>query len=217
MERVLKTLSRRSLIKLLLALPFAQWLQDLLSQITGSDAYAASSDFKPLKVARVSQLDKPWSTAPFEYFVKVKGKDIKGDTIREEHLPGLVVRLPDDLAQKQGGGTKGKFDIVALYCTHNRCKTAFISDANEIRGMVGKNVANPVYFCPCHRSLFDAAKGAAPMEGSQAKEPLWKFNFELKGDDIVVTGVDPKVASWEPGNPGGLSSEYPVRPGERGL
>jgi hypothetical protein len=55
------------------------------------------------------------------------------------------------------------------------------------------------------------------MEGSQAKEPLWKFNFELKGDDIVVTGVDPKVASWEPGNPGGLSSEYPVRPGERGL
>jgi hypothetical protein len=55
------------------------------------------------------------------------------------------------------------------------------------------------------------------MKGSEAKLPLWKFDFEVKGDDIIVTGVDPKASTWDPGRAGGLSSEYPVRPGERGL
>lgn len=217
MATVLKALSRRSWLKLVFALPFAQYLESLFSRLFGMDSYAAVSEAKLLKVAKVSQLEKPWSTARFEYFVRVKGTNIKGNTIREEHLPGLVVRLPDDLAQKRGGGTKGKFEVVTLYCTHQRCKTAFISDANEVQGMTGKKVENPVFYCPCHRSMFDASKGAVPMEGSQAKDPLWKFDFDVKGDDIVVTGVDPKVSSWPAGNPGGLSSEYPVREGERGL
>ncbi|MGH7829839.1 MAG: hypothetical protein ACREP8_06635, partial [Candidatus Binatia bacterium] len=102
-------------------------------------------------------------------------------------------------------------------CTHQRCKTAFIANAAEIQGMTGQKIAAPVFYCPCHRSLFDATKGGAPMEGSEAKLPLWKFEFEVKGDDIIVTGVDPKTAAWNPGRAGGLTSEYPVRLGERGL
>jgi Rieske Fe-S protein len=125
--------------------------------------------------------------------------------------------LPDDLAQQRGGGAKGKFEVVNLYCTHQRCKTAFISNADEIQGMTGQKVVHPVFYCPCHRSLFDVTKGAEPMKGSEAKLPLWKFDFEVKGDDIIVTGVDPKASTWDPGRAGGLSSEYPVRPGERGL
>jgi len=216
MAKIFGALSRRSLLKLFLAVPFVKSLEVLAVRLLGLDAYAAESAPK-LKVARVSQLDKPWSTAPFEYFVKVKGKDTKGDTVREEHLPGLVVRLPDDLAQQRGGGAKGRFEVVNLYCTHQRCKTAFISNAAEIQGMTGQKVVHPVFYCPCHRSLFDATKEAEPMKGSEAKLALWKFDFEVKGDDIIVTGVDPKASTWDPGRAGGLSSEYPVRPGERGL
>ncbi len=83
--------------------------------------------------------------------------------------------------------------------------------------MTGQKLGHPVFYCPCHRSLFDATKGAEPMKGSEAKLALWKFDFEVKGDEIIVTGVDPKTSSWPAGNPGGLASEYPVRPGEQGL
>jgi Rieske Fe-S protein len=216
MARVFDALNRRTLLKLFLALPLIDLLESFLSRLLSSEAHAAAAGTR-LAVAKLSQLDKAWSTAPFEYFVKVKGKDLKGDTVREEYLPGLVVRLPDDLARQRGGEPKGKFEVVNLYCTHQRCKTAFIGDVAEVHGMTGQKVEHPVFYCPCHRSLFDASKGAEPMAGSQAKLPLWKFNFEIKGDDLIVTGVDPKVSSWEAGNPGGLSSEYPVRPGERGL
>jgi Rieske Fe-S protein len=216
MAGVLKVLSRRTLLKLFLVLPFVRFLEGLLSRLVKSDAQAAVAGTR-FKVASVSQLDKPWSTASFEYFVKVKGKDTKGDTVREEYLPGLVVRLPDDLARQRGAGAKEKFEVVNLYCTHQRCKIAFITDAADIEGMTGKKVTHPVFYCPCHRSLFDATKGAEPIKGSEAKLALWKFDFEIKGDDIIVTGVDPNVSSWAPGNPGGLGSEHPVRPGERGL
>ncbi|MGH7829888.1 MAG: ubiquinol-cytochrome c reductase iron-sulfur subunit [Candidatus Binatia bacterium] len=216
MARIFAALSRRSLLRLALAVPFVESLGLLLERFLGLNAYAAEAAPR-LKVAKVSRLDRPWSTAPFEYSIKVEGKDIKGDRIGEEHLPGLVVRLPDDLAQQRAGGTKGKFEVVNLYCTHQRCKTAFIRDAAEIQGMTGQKIVQPVFYCPCHRSLFDATKEGAPMEGSEAKLPLWKFEFEVKGDDIIVTGIDPKTAAWNPGRAGGLTSEYPVRPGERGL
>jgi Rieske Fe-S protein len=216
MSQVFMYLSRRSLMKVLLALPLAEFLHPLISRLTAMSAHAADSPAN-LKVAKVSRLAKPWSTASFEYFTKIPGKDVKGETIREEYLPGLVVRLPDDVAQQRGGGVKGRFEVVNLYCTHQRCKTAFIKDSTEIQNMIGHKVDHPVFYCPCHRSLFDATKGAKPMKGSEAKEALWKFNYEVKGDDIIITGVDPKTSSWPAGNPGGLASEYPVRPGEPGL
>ena len=216
MSRGLRDLNRRSMLKLLMALPFVKFFERLILHLSGTDARAAVPPAN-FKVAKVSQLEKPWSTASFEYFIKIKGKDVKGDTIREEYLPGLVLRLPDDVAQQRGGGVKDRFAVVNLYCTHQRCKTAFIKDPSEIAGMTGQKIVHPVFYCPCHRSLFDATKEAEPIKGSEAKEALWKFNFEVKGDDIVVTGVDPKTSSWPAGNPGGLASEYPVRPGEPGL
>jgi Rieske Fe-S protein len=216
MSRVFEDLSRRGLLKGFLALPLVKFFESLILRQNGTGVHAAVPP-PNLKVAKVSQLERPWSTVSFEYFIKVQGKDIKGDTIREEYLPGIVVRLPDDVAQQRGGGVKSRFEVVNLYCTHQRCKTAFIRDPNEIQSMIGQKVAHPVFYCPCHRSLFDPTKSAEPIKGSEAKEALWKFNFEVKGDDIVVTGVDPKTSSWPAGNPGGLVSEYPVRPGEPGL
>jgi Rieske Fe-S protein len=216
MAGILAALNRRSLLKVFLALPFVRLPELLTGKRFGPQAYAGEAAPR-LKVAKVSQLDRPWSTARFEYSIKVKSKDIRGDTLNEEHLPGLVVRLPDDVARQRGTDAKAKFEVVNLYCTHQRCKTAFISDTAEIQGMTGQKIDRPVFYCPCHRSLFDAANGAEPMKGSEAKLALWKFDFEIKGDDVIVTGVDPKAATWNPGRAGGLTSEYPVRPGERGL
>lgn len=210
------TLSRRGLLRLFLALPVVRLVESFLGPVLGTGR-KVSMAATAVKVAKLSQLDKPWSTAAFEYFVKVKHKNLKGETVNEEYLPGLVIRLPDELAQKKGKGAKGKFDVVNLHCTHQRCKTVFITDLGEIHALTALKVEHPVFYCPCHRSLFDPTKEGEPMKGSPAKLPLWKFDFEIKGDDILVTGVDPKAATWDPGNPTGLTSEFPVRAGERGL
>lgn len=209
-------MDRRKLLKVALALPLVNFFGGFLNRVLGSGPRPALAAGE-LKVAKVSELNRPWSTAAFEYFIKVKSRNVKGEAVNEEHLPGLVVRLPDDVAQSRGGGAGAKFQVVNLYCTHQRCKVAFVTDPGEIQAMTGNRPAGPVFFCPCHQSLFDPAKDAQPTQGSPAKAALWKFDFKIRGDDILVTGLDPKAALWEPGNPGGLSSEYPVREGERGL
>lgn len=215
MATIFRTLTRRNLLKLSLALPLVRLFENLLAPLFGMGRNVALAD-TPLKVAKLSQLEKPWSTVRFEYFVKVKAKSTVGETVNEEHLPGLAVRVPDDIAQKKGGGAKAKFQVVSLYCTHQRCKTTFVTDPAEIETMIGTKPKGPVFYCGCHQSLFDVTEDAKPILGP-AKEPLWKFEFDIRGDDLIVTGIDPKAAVWNPGRAGGLSSEYPVRSGERGL
>jgi len=213
METIFRALSRRSLLKLLLALPFAKIAESYLAPFLRR----AMAGEAPLKVAKVSELKQPWSSARFTYRLRVKTKDAyKQDVVTEESVPGLVIRLPDGLAEKMGGGPKGRFYVVNLHCSHERCVTAYITDKSEVRAVADLDVKNPVAFCPCHRSVFDLAQGGKPVKGP-AKEPLWKFSFDVKGDDIVITGLDAKASMWQPGRPGGLTVEYPVRPGEPGL
>lgn len=216
MARVFRALSRRSTLKLLLALPLVRLLDACLARFIGlgSDTAMAAT---PLRVAKVSELKQPWSSVAFTYVTKVKTTDVyKKETVTDEAVPGLVIRLPDDLAEKRGGGIKGKFSVVDLHCTHQRCVATYLKDKSEIRAVVDIDAKNPVAFCPCHRSVYDLAEEGKVMKGP-AKGPLWKFEFDVKGDNILVTGIDPKASQWEPGPQGQLFSEYPVRPGEPGL
>ncbi|MBI2358600.1 MAG: Rieske 2Fe-2S domain-containing protein [Deltaproteobacteria bacterium] len=208
--------SRRRVVKLLLALPFVRFLDAYLARFIGlgSDTAIAAA---PLRVAKVSELTQPWSSVSFPYRLKVRSKDVyKKETVTEETIPGLVIRLPDDVAEKRGGGVKGKFYVVDLHCTHQRCVTTYLQDKNEIRAVADIDAKNPMAYCPCHRSVFDLGQGGKVVKGP-AKQPLWKFEFDIKKDEIVVTGVDPKASQWDPGRPGELFGEYPVREGEPGL
>jgi Rieske Fe-S protein len=210
MERVIR---RRALLKLFLALPLLNFLEKLL----GKHSQAAETMRAQMKVGKVSDFKAPWSTRPFEYRLKVKTKDVyKKDVVTEETVPGLVVRLPDEVAQKRGGGMKARFEVIDLHCSHERCVTALITDPKETHAVANIEPKGAVAYCPCHRSVFDLTQEAKPIKGP-AKAPLWRFDFDVKGDDIVVTGIDPKASQWASGNLGGLMSEYPTREGEPGL
>lgn len=216
MDRVCRALSRRRLLRLAVAVPFLRVLEQALARLLGwgSEAAVAAA---PLPVAKVSEMKQAWSSARFTYRLKVHTKDVyNNEVVGEESIPGLVIRLPEELAAKRGGGTQGKFYVIDLHCSHERCVTTYLTDKREIRHLVEMEAKNPVVYCPCHRSVFDVAMEGKPLRGP-AKEPLWQFQFEIKGDDLVVTGVDPRASQWQPGRPGGLMGEYPARPGEPGL
>ena len=213
MAKILKSLGRRKLLKGLVILPLTKFLERFLALAPAQSAAAVA----PLRVAKVSDLQQPWSGARFTYVTKIKSKDVYGkEAVHQERIPGLVIRLPNEIAQKRGGGTKASFYVVNLHCSHERCETAYLTDKDEIRAVSALEARNPVAYCPCHRSVFDLAADGKAIKGP-AKEPLWTFNFEVKGDDIIVTGMDSKASVWAPGRAGGLTSEYPVRPGEPGL
>ncbi|MGH7832673.1 MAG: Rieske (2Fe-2S) protein [Candidatus Binatia bacterium] len=213
MERIFRLVSRRGVLKLFLALPLLNFLEKLLDK----HPQAAETTRAQMKVGKVSDLKTPWSTRPFEYRLKVKTQDVyKKDVVIEETVPGLVVRLPDDVAQKRGGGVKARFEVIDLHCSHQRCVTALIADPKEAHAVADIEPKGAVVYCPCHRSVFDLTQEAKPIKGP-AKAALWKFDFDVKGDDIVVTGIDPRASQWAAGNLGGLMSEYPTRDGEPGL
>lgn len=216
MARILRVLSRRSLLKLFLALPFVKFLENYLAPLIGLGPNAVTAATPALKVAKVSELKQPWRSVLFTYRVKRQIPDVyKKQTAVEESIPGLVIRLPDEIAEKNSG-LKGKFRVIDLHCTHERCVATYVTDNSEIRALADVAPKNPVVYCPCHRSVFDVAEGGKAIKGP-AKTPLWKFDFDIKGDDIVVTGLDQKASAWNPGRAGTLGAEYPVRPGEPGL
>lgn len=216
MARLFDAMSRRGMLKLLLALPLARTLENFFFQVLGSARDTATAA-TALRVARVSELKRPWDWARFTYQIKVRARDVYNqEAVIDQAVPGIVIRLPDDLAEGRGGGPKAKFAVIDLHCTHERCETAYLTDKEEIRAVANMEAKNPVAYCPCHRSVFDLTQEGKAVKGP-AKQPLWKFEFDVKGDDIVVTGLDPKASAWEPGRMGGLTSEYPVRPGEPGL
>ena len=213
METIFRLVSRRGALKLFLALPLLNFLEKLVDK----NPQAAEATRAQIKVAKVSDLKTPWSTRPFEYRLKIKTQDVyKKEVVTEETVPGLVIRLPDDVAQKRGGGAKARFEVIDLHCSHERCVTAFITDPKEAQAVANVEPKGAVAYCPCHRSVFDFTQEAKPIKGP-AKAPLWKFDFDVKGNDIVVTGIDPKASQWASGNLGGLMAEYPTREGEPGL
>jgi Rieske Fe-S protein len=218
MARLLGALNRRSLLKLALTLPLARLFDGYLSRFFGFNrGTATAATVLNLKVARVSELKQPWDSARFSYRIKDRAIDVYDkEAVIDQLIPGVVIRLPDELAEKRGGGIKAKFAVLDLHCTHERCISAYITDKSEIRAMADLTPKNPVVYCPCHRSVFDITDGGKAIKGP-AKAPLWKFDFDVKGDDIIVTGLEPKASKWEPGRPGALGAEYPVRAGEPGL
>lgn len=203
--------TRRWFLKFLATVPLIGSVVPMFSRAAGT---AGSK-----KVARLSQLAKPWSTVSFRYKAMISQKLASGkEVMGEENIPGIVIRLPDDIAAKRGGGEKAKYLVVDLHCTHYRCETQYLTDQKEFYQLSAKKMNAPAaILCPCHMSVFDVADEVKPRKGSRAKKALAQFNFDVKGGEIVVTGLPKGASAFKPGRRGSLGSEYPVRPGEPGF
>lgn len=202
--------TRRGVLKFLAAIPLIGALVPMFSNPAG----AAGGK----KVAKLSQLAKPWSTVSFRYKARVSqtvasGKEVVGD----ENIPGIVIRLPDDIAAKRGGGEKAKYAVIDLHCSHRRCETNFISDTKELYAITGRKFDRPVILCPCHFSIFEIDNGLKPAKGARANKPLAEFLYKIEGGEILVTGLPKGASEFGSGRLGSPSGEYAAPKGSRGL
>lgn len=190
---------RRFFLHILLSIPIAAFFRDTIFAVLNvlgmsppgrGIAYGA-----PRPVAKLSQLSKSWSAVHFAYPMVMK--DLEGE--REAKVPGIVIRLPDDQAKaavQQGvSGIKGSLYVPVLLCPHEKCVIFYRTDRREVERELGVEARAPMISCPCHQSVFDLSQGGRPVKGPVRRRP-WAFEFDIVGDEVVITGVEKGSLTW---------------------
>jgi Rieske Fe-S protein len=122
----------------------------------------AQSNFKPVKIATLEQLDKEFATVSFNF----------------DGQSALLVRLPkpdklnDRILEIKKGAETMYFTAYNLVCTHAGCTVNNLNPDHQLD-------------CPCHGSRF-AADGS--VNGGPARQPL--RGVQLKLEDGVLLAVD---------------------------
>ena len=147
---------------------------------------------KPMIVAKLSELEKPWSAKEFIYDLKTVEYTPRGLQISK--IPGIVVRLPDDIAASQNNGEK--YVCFQRICTHLGCVFRFETNPDDVAKGFNYRPDSAVFACPCHLSVYALTKrdpvwnSVGKVVSGPAPRPPRKLAFEIKNDEVVVTGVE---------------------------
>ena len=161
----------------------------------------------------LSEVAKPWD---FKYFVFTqKYPQYTPQGFRAASVPGLVVRLPLQLTLYDPATGRGPLawakeinkvpkvttsDLIVFsrICPHLGCIYNFVANWKEITAGYGGFVPPPsrqhaLMGCPCHLSIYDPADAKVPgrVLSGPAPRPPRTFLFEIQGENIVVTDVEP--------------------------
>jgi len=151
-------------------------------------------------VGKVTALAKPWDSFYFTYVQKYIQYDPAG--YKAENIPGVAIRLPRKVkfVNAQGyDGYRGETDIVLFsrICPHLGCIFNFVPEWSSVTTGYGGFVPpkweqHPLMACPCHFSIYDPAypKDPGNVISGPAPRGARYFRFEIRGEDIVVTGVE---------------------------
>jgi len=166
-----------------------------------------------ISVAKLSEVAKPWD---FKYFVfSQKYPQYTPEGFKAASVPGVVIRLPSKLKLYDTASGRGPLswvreigkppkvtetDVVVFssICPHLGCIFNYVANYREVTSGYGGFVPPPnrrhaLMACPCHLSIYDPADPQLPgrVLSGPAPRPPRTFLFEIQGDDIVVTDVEP--------------------------
>lgn len=161
----------------------------------GEDAIAAT----------LAEVAKPWD---FKYFVFTqKYPEYTPEGLRSANVPAVVVRLPQKIRLPWGWakslGKTPQFaenDIIVFsrICPHLGCIYNFVANWQEVTAGYGGYVPpesrkHALLACPCHLSIYDPGDPEQPGKvlSGPAPRPPRTFLYEIRGEQIVVTDVEP--------------------------
>jgi Rieske Fe-S protein len=164
-------------------------------------------------IATVRDVANPWDSKYFVFTQKYPQYTPEG--FKAANVPGVVVRLPYpitlyDPATGQGPlswakeigktpkVTQSDLIIFSRICPHLGCIYNYVSNYKEVTAGYGGYVPPPerqhaLMACPCHLSIYDPADRNLPgrvVSGPAPRAPR-TFLFEIRGEQIVVTDVEP--------------------------
>jgi Rieske Fe-S protein len=163
--------------------------------------------------ATLREVVRPWD---FKYFVFTqKYPQYTPEGFKAASVPGVVIRLPRKIRlydpatgrgplawARQIGKTPSVTDsdlvVFSRICPHLGCIFNYVPDYREITAGYGGYVPPPdrrhaLMGCPCHLSIYDPADPQVPgrVLSGPAPRPPRTFLFEVRGEDIVITDVEP--------------------------
>lgn len=203
---------RRRLIRTLTALPIVAGLLAVLSPFLrflkpndGPFQLPLTKTDEPQGGAQVvgqtASLQKPWDFFYFTYVQQYPQYDPTG--YKKANIAGVAVRLPKKVKFVNATGfvgyAQGETDIVLFQriCPHLGCIFNFIPDWHEVTAGYGGYVPpnfekHALMACPCHLSIYDPTYPNDPGNVISGPAPRGAryFQFEVRGEDIVVTGME---------------------------
>jgi Rieske Fe-S protein len=151
-------------------------------------------------VGSTSALAKPYDFFYFTYVQKFVQYDPTG--YKAANIAGMAVRLPKKVKFVNSSGFvgyKGETDIVLFQriCPHLGCIFNYIPDWHEVTAGYGGYIPpdpekHALMACPCHLSIYDPSYPNDPGNVISGPAPRGAryFEFEIRGQDIVVTGAE---------------------------
>lgn len=161
----------------------------------------------------LSEVPKPWD---FKYFVFTqKYPQYTSEGFKAASVPGVVIRLPFKLKLydpatgrgplawareigKRPKVTESDVIVFSRICPHLGCIFSYVPNWKEITAGYGGYVPadsrkHALIGCPCHLSIYDPADREVPgrVLSGPAPRPPRTFLFEIQGDKIVATDVEP--------------------------
>jgi Rieske Fe-S protein len=85
---------------------------------------------------------------------------------------------------------------LCLTCPHEQCKIDLITEPARLAEMSGGKASTPLFECPCHSSVFDAANDGAKVSG---ETPRGLYRFHIAGvqeGHVEITEIE-EVALFE--------------------
>lgn len=162
--------------------------------------------------ATVEEIRNPWD---FKYFVFTqKYPEYTPEGLRSANVPAVVIRLPQKikLVDERGQGpwawvstigkrpsiTESDILVFSRICPHLGCIYNYVSNWQEVTAGYGGYTPPParrhaLMACPCHLSIYDPGDPKMPgrVLSGPAPRPPRTFLYELRGNQIVVTDVEP--------------------------
>ncbi len=114
---------------------------------------------------------QPWQSTEFEF-----EKDGR-------LLPGIAVRLP------AANGGAGALYAACRICPHEGCTFALEREYDLVGSIVGQTLANPVFLCRCHLSVYDPLRDGAVVSGP-ARRPPWRFEIREESGSLEVLALE---------------------------
>lgn len=155
--------------------------------------------------ATLSDVARPWD---FKYFVFTqKYPQYTPEGFKAANVPGVVVRLPYKIRLPlawvgdvglEAKATESDIYVCSRVCPHLGCIFNYVPNWEEVTAAYGGYVPPPnrrhaLMACPCHLSIYDPADRDVPgrVLSGPAPRPPRTFVFEIQGENIVVTVVEP--------------------------
>jgi hypothetical protein len=155
-----------------------------LSGDAAASAASSGSQADPRAVARIEDLDKPWSMKRFTF----------SNPLTHESVPAMIVRLPG-----VAGNRSEAYWAFSLNAPYERCQLEYVTDLGQLASRYDYRARHPMLLAACSGILYDPLRvGTAPsgawvrgeiVQGVGIRPPL-AIEIRVQGNSILATRME---------------------------